>query len=131
MDFEISRPEAQADKSSRRHVQDKECDPVHGVSSQLQLKSSLSSKASPQTLNKQEVLHRIRHRKSLNRIKGAFDGLFGSSKGNTPSAQEQIWLQQYDVFSAPWNTCNPSRWDIPLYWMWKYWTTVYYHWSNY
>ncbi|QCD90959.1 uncharacterized protein LOC114169042 [Vigna unguiculata] len=101
MDFEISRAGAEADKCSHRHELEKDSDPVHSVSSQLQLKSSLSSKASSQTLNKQEVLHRIRHRKSLNRIKGAFDGLFCSSKGNTPSAQEQIWLQQCDIFSAP------------------------------
>lgn len=98
MEFEISRPESEADKSSSRHLQEKDSDPVHGVSSQLQLKSS---KTSSQTLNKQEVLHRIRHRKSLNRVKGAFEGLLGSSKGNTASAQEHIWLEQFDIFSAP------------------------------
>jgi len=112
MAFQISRPESEADKSSSRYLQEKDSDPVHGVSSQLQLKSSLSSKASSQTLNKQEVLHRIRHRKSLNRIKGAFEGLLGSSKGNTASAQEQIWLEQYDIFSAPWNICNQlQQWN--------------------
>ncbi|TKY70523.1 hypothetical protein E2542_SST06813 [Spatholobus suberectus] len=103
MAFIISRAESEADKSSLNHVEDKDSATVDAISSQLQLKSSSSSsKASSQSLNKQEVLHRIRHRKSLNRIKGAFQGLLGSSKGNTTSAQEeQIWLQQDDAFSAP------------------------------
>ncbi|KAG5061142.1 hypothetical protein AAZX31_01G169100 [Glycine max] len=82
-------------------MEDKDSNTLDGVSSQLQLKSSLSSKASSQTLNKQQVLNRIRHRKSLNRIRGAFEDLLGSSKGNTASAQDQIWLQQDDAFSSP------------------------------
>ncbi|RDX68721.1 hypothetical protein CR513_52254, partial [Mucuna pruriens] len=101
MAFMISRAESEADKSSLNHVEDKDSVTVDTISSQLQLKSSLSSKASSQTLNKQQVLHRIRHRKTLNRIKGAFEGLLGSSKGNTISSQEDIWLQQHDAFSAP------------------------------
>ncbi|KAG5123467.1 hypothetical protein AAZX31_11G059200 [Glycine max] len=102
MAFMISRAESEAEKSSLKHMEDKDStNTLDGVSSQLQLKSSLSSKASAQTLNKQQVLNRIRHRKSLNRIKGAFEGLLGNSKGNTTSAQDQIWLQQDDAFSSP------------------------------
>lgn len=101
MAFMISRAELEAEKSSLKHMEDKDSNTLDGVSSQLQLKSSLSSKASSQTLNKQQVLNRIRHRKSLNRIKGAFEGLLGNSKGNTTSAQDQIWLQQDDAFSSP------------------------------
>ncbi|RZB78584.1 hypothetical protein D0Y65_029120 [Glycine soja] len=81
MAFMISRAESEAEKSSLKHMEDKDStNTLDGVSSQLQLKSSLSSKASAQTLNKQQVLNRIRHRKSLNRIKGAFQGLLGNSK---------------------------------------------------
>ncbi|XP_020217572.1 uncharacterized protein LOC109801019 [Cajanus cajan] len=97
MAFTISGAESEANKCSLNHVEEKDCT----ISRQLQLKSSLSSKASSQSLNKEQVLRRIRHRKSLNRIKGSFEGLLGSSKGNTTSTQDQMWLQQQDAFSSP------------------------------
>ncbi|CAJ1929835.1 unnamed protein product [Sphenostylis stenocarpa] len=90
----VSRAGSEDDKSGLKHLKDKDSDPIHSVSSQLRLKSS-------QTLNKQEVLHRIRHRKSLNRIKGALESLLSSSEGNSATSPDHIWLQQYDVFSAP------------------------------
>lgn len=61
---------------------------VGPVSNQLFLKSSSKS------LDKQLVLRRIRHRKSLNKVKTAFEALLG-----TPQSQSQ-WLQD-DAFSAP------------------------------
>lgn len=109
MAFMISRAESEAKKSGLNHVENKNSTKAEAISSQLQLKSSLSSKASSQTLSKEEVLHRIRHRKSLNRIKGAFEGLLGISN-NTSLAQDQIWLHQDDAFSAPWiSTTHQQR----------------------
>lgn len=104
MAFVISRTESalsETEKASHHHREDKDSATVGAISSQLHLKSSLSPKASSQTLNKQVVLQRIRQRKSLNRIKSAFEGLLGSSEGNTASAYEEMWLQQDDAFSAP------------------------------
>ncbi|KAK7307588.1 hypothetical protein VNO77_40788 [Canavalia gladiata] len=100
MAFMISRAESETEKSSLNHVEDKDSATVGAISRQLHLKSS-SSKASSQTLNKQVVLQRIRHRKSINRIKTAFEGLLCGSEGSTTSTQEQKWLQQDDAFSSP------------------------------
>ncbi|XP_027359697.1 uncharacterized protein LOC113868388 [Abrus precatorius] len=101
MAFMISRAEPETEKSGLNHLEDKDPATVGAISSELHLKPSSSSEASSQTLNKQVVLKRIRHRKSLNRIKTAFEGLLGGSEGNTTSTQEQKWLQQDDAFSAP------------------------------
>ncbi|XP_061374442.1 uncharacterized protein LOC133316681 [Gastrolobium bilobum] len=101
MAFMISRAESETEMGSLDHLEDKDSATVGAISSQLHLKSSLSSKDSSQTLNKQVVLQRIRHRKSLNKIKSALEVLLGSSEGNTVSTQEQKWLQQDDAFSAP------------------------------
>ncbi|KAK7318502.1 hypothetical protein RJT34_03204 [Clitoria ternatea] len=84
-------------KSTLNHLEDKERVNVDAISSQLHLKSSSSF----HTLNKQLVLQCIRHYKSLNRIKSAFEGLLGSHDGNTTAAQQQKWLQQHDTFSSP------------------------------
>lgn len=94
MAFIISRGESKTEKASLDQLEDKDSATVGAISSELHLKSSESSS---QTLNKQVVLQRIRHRKSLNRIKNAFEGLRNCSA----SAQEQKWLQQDDVFSSP------------------------------
>lgn len=95
MAFMISRAESETKKATLDHLEDKDSATVGAISSELHLKSS------SQTLNKQAVLQRIRHHKSLNRIKSAFEGLRGCSEGNTASALEQKWLQQDDAFSAP------------------------------
>lgn len=87
--------------TSLDHLKDKDSTRVDAISSQLQLKSSLSPKASSQTLDKQVVLQRIRHHKSIYRIKSAFEALRHSSEDNTDSAYEQKWLQQDDVFTSP------------------------------
>jgi hypothetical protein len=57
-----------------------------------------------QTRDKEVVLQRIRHHKSINRIKSAFD--FEGLCGCSASAQEQKWLQQDDFFFF---TLNLSR----------------------
>ncbi|RDY14115.1 hypothetical protein CR513_00865, partial [Mucuna pruriens] len=65
------------------------------ISSQLQLKSSLSS----QTLDKHAVLRRIRQRRNYNKAKSALEALIvGSSETNT---QEHKWLQLGDAFASP------------------------------
>ncbi|KAK7406609.1 hypothetical protein VNO78_08238 [Psophocarpus tetragonolobus] len=89
MDFLISKDESEGDKCGLKHMEE-----VGVVSSQLQLKSS------SQPLNKQQVLNRIRHRKSLNRIKGAFECLLGTSKANTASASASA-LGSHHAFTAP------------------------------
>ncbi|AES94806.1 hypothetical protein MtrunA17_Chr5g0403021 [Medicago truncatula] len=97
MAFVISRAESETKKGGLDHQEDK--NPAReesAISSELHLKSSLS-KSSSQTLDKEVVLRRIRHQKSLNRIKSVFEGFRGCSA----SAQEQKWLQQDDVFSSP------------------------------
>ncbi|KAJ1419092.1 hypothetical protein SESBI_15360 [Sesbania bispinosa] len=100
MAFMISRAESESEKARLDHLEDKDSATATAgaISSQLHLKSP---KASSETLDKQVVLRRIRHRKSINRIKSAFEGLRGSTEGKTASAQEQKWLEQDDAFSAP------------------------------
>lgn len=94
MAFIISRAESGTEKVSLDHQEDKNFATVNAVSSELHLKSS---KSSSQTLDKEVVLRRLRHHKSINRIKSAFEGLRVCSN----STQEQKWLQQDDVFSSP------------------------------
>lgn len=97
MAFVISRAESETKKVGLDHQEDKNSARDSAISSELHLKSSLSSKSSSQTLDKEVVLRRIRHQKSLNRIKSVFE----SFQGCSASAQEQKWLQQDDVFSSP------------------------------
>lgn len=94
MAFMISRVESGTEKVSLDHQEDKNSTTVNAVSSELHLKSS---KFSSQTLDKEVVLRRLRHHRSINRIKSAFEGLRVCST----STQEQMWLQQDDVFSSP------------------------------
>ncbi|KAJ4843710.1 hypothetical protein Tsubulata_024556 [Turnera subulata] len=57
------------------------------------LKSSSNSKA----LDKQVILRRIRHRKSLNKVRNAFQELV--MKGSAPN--QQNWMDPDDSFSSP------------------------------
>lgn len=102
MAFTISRSQpafSESEKENIKRLEEKESARVNAISSELHLKSSLSSKASSQALDKQVVLRRIRQRKSFNKAKSAFEALLGSSEANT--AEEHKWLQQGDAFSAP------------------------------
>ncbi|KAJ7952891.1 Inositol 1,4,5-trisphosphate receptor-interacting protein-like 2 [Quillaja saponaria] len=87
----------------RSHSEDKDSESLGPITSQLYLKSSSAKYASSQTLDKQVVLRRLRHHKSLNKVRSPFQALFSSSKANTASSaiQDQKWLQQDDAFSAP------------------------------
>ncbi|KAI4327521.1 hypothetical protein L6164_019970 [Bauhinia variegata] len=91
---------SETEKVSFNHSEseDKDSENIVGpVSSQLHLKSV------SQALDKQVVLRRIRHRKSLNKVKSALETLLGHSeaKDGAFSAHDRKWLQQEDAFSAP------------------------------
>ncbi|GAA0151021.1 hypothetical protein LIER_09832 [Lithospermum erythrorhizon] len=62
------------------------------ICSQLYLKSS-------ESLDRDVVLRRIRHHKTMNKFKGTFEALKGTS--TTTSAFEQKWLELCDSFSSP------------------------------
>jgi hypothetical protein len=91
-----SRAEPGTQKVSPNHQEDKNSTTNSAISSKFYLKPSLSSKSLSQTRDKEVVLQRIRHHKSINRIKSAFD--FEGLCGCSASAQEQKWLQQDDFF---------------------------------
>ncbi|KAK7359916.1 hypothetical protein VNO77_01884 [Canavalia gladiata] len=104
MAFSISRSKSCLTESEKENVDelgDKECRTEGAISSQLQLKSSLSSKAPSQGLDKHAVLRRIRQRRSYNKAKTAFEALMGNSEINTATGQEHKWLQLGDAFSSP------------------------------
>jgi hypothetical protein len=104
MAFMTSRAEPGTQKVSPNHQEDKNSTTNSAISSKFYLKPSLSSKSLSQTRDKEVVLQRIRHHKSINRIKSAFD--FEGLCGCSASAQEQKWLQQDDFFFF---TLNLSR----------------------
>ena len=67
---------------------------TNAVTSQLQIKSS--ARSSPETLDKEAVLRRIRHHKCKNKVKSAFQALVGSS-GQT----QEKWMELGDAFTCP------------------------------
>jgi hypothetical protein len=86
---------SEAEKASLDHAEERDSEslgPVSPISSQLHLKPS------PQALDKEAVLRRIRHHKSLNKVRGAFQALVSVSGA---SIQDQKWLNQDDAFSSP------------------------------
>ncbi|GLU19953.1 hypothetical protein SLE2022_361730 [Rubroshorea leprosula] len=66
------------------------------ITSHLCLKSSASS--SPEALDKEAVLRRIRHHKSLNKVRTALHAMAG---GSGKTNWEQKWLELTDAFSCP------------------------------
>lgn len=108
MAFTISRSQSaltDREKENLDNLVDKECATTEGmISSQLKLKSSLSSKASShQSMDKHAILRRIRQRRFNNRAKIALEALIGTSEANnnTTTGQEHKWLQLGDSFSSP------------------------------
>ncbi|XP_020204129.1 uncharacterized protein LOC109789557 [Cajanus cajan] len=101
MAFTISRSQSALTEGEKENVDklgyNKECGAGKEsmISSQLQLKSSLSSS---QSLDKHAVLRRIRQRRSYNRAKSALKALMGPSEA---TSQEHKWLQLGDSFSSP------------------------------
>ncbi|KAK7263058.1 hypothetical protein RJT34_30642 [Clitoria ternatea] len=95
MAFTISRSQS-AITEKEKEIVEKEFT-KEGISSELHLKSSLSSH---QTLDKKAVLRRIRQRRSYNKAKSALEALIGTSdEGNNNT--EHKWLQLGDTFSSP------------------------------
>ncbi|EOX91260.1 Uncharacterized protein TCM_000507 [Theobroma cacao] len=74
--------------------EEKETETTNPVTSQLQIKSS--ARSSPEALDKEVVLRRLRHHKCKNKAKSAFQALVGSSA----QAQEK-WMELGDAFTCP------------------------------
>ncbi|KAJ9170784.1 hypothetical protein P3X46_018863 [Hevea brasiliensis] len=72
------------------------------ISTQIQLKSSSSQASSCKALDKEVILKRLRHHKSLNKVRNVFQALVSSSEhGNMISESQQRWLDPDDAFSSP------------------------------
>ncbi|OAY35360.1 uncharacterized protein LOC110628717 [Manihot esculenta] len=70
------------------------------VSTQLHLKSS--SQPCSKALEKEVILRRLRHHKSLNKVRNAFQALASSCEREAMvSANQQMWLDPEDAFSCP------------------------------
>ncbi|KAJ6919508.1 hypothetical protein NC651_013460 [Populus alba x Populus x berolinensis] len=67
------------------------------ISNQLHLKPAVHA------MEKDVILKRIRHHKSVNKVKKAFQALAASSldQENMASAYQQKWLDAHDAFSSP------------------------------
>ncbi|KDP31842.1 hypothetical protein JCGZ_12303 [Jatropha curcas] len=68
------------------------------ISKQLYIKStsSSSSSSSSKALDKEVILKRIRHHRSLNKVKNAFQSFMSSS-----DSEHKRWLDPEDAFSSP------------------------------
>ena len=64
------------------------------ISSQLHLKSS-----STRALEKDRILRRIRHHRSVNKVKNAFQAMVSGSSDQ--AAYQKRWLDPEDAFSSP------------------------------
>lgn len=62
------------------------------ISSQLYLKPSA------QAMDKDVILKRIRHHKTLNKVRNTIQALVGSRL----EQEQQKWLDPDDIFSSPW-----------------------------
>lgn len=77
-----------------------ESETIKPVTSQLYLKSSsAAARHGSETLDKNVVLRRIRHHKSMNKVRNAFQALLAAD--DTVADNEQKWLQLGDTFSSP------------------------------
>ncbi|KAL0377794.1 UNVERIFIED_CONTAM: hypothetical protein Sradi_3084900 [Sesamum radiatum] len=71
-------------------------EPLPGsVSTQLFLKSSA------QSLDKEVVLRRLRHHKTINRVKNAFQAMLAPQPPAAEELYEEKWLQHGDTFTSP------------------------------
>lgn len=92
---------SETEKVRLKNAEERYNETVSHVSSQLYLKSS-AAQASSKALDKEAVLRRIRHHKSLNKVRGAFQALVSSSgQANAAASEEQNWLDKDDAFSSP------------------------------
>ncbi|KAL6317950.1 hypothetical protein AAG906_030997 [Vitis piasezkii] len=99
MSFLVSKPRpSSSDYEKITHSDDREdSDTLPTVTSYLHLKPAQSS----QTLDKDLVLRRIRHRKRVNKVRNLFQTLVSSPFSTTDSVrvQEKKWVD--DAFAAP------------------------------
>ncbi|XP_022741687.1 uncharacterized protein LOC111293178 [Durio zibethinus] len=79
---------------SAKNPEEKDAQTTNSVTSQLQIKSS--ARSSPEALDKEVVLRRIRHHKCKNKVKSVFQALVGGSG----QAQEK-WMELGDAFTCP------------------------------
>lgn len=80
-------------------------EPLGSVSSQLFLKSSA------QSLDKDVVLRRLRHHKTMSKVKNAFQAMLAPRLANTEEPYEEKWLQKGDSFTSPWR--DPEQGLLP------------------
>ncbi|OAY33869.1 hypothetical protein MANES_13G131800v8 [Manihot esculenta] len=74
------------------------------ISTQIHLKSSSSSNqaSSSSVMDREVILRRIRHHKTLKKVQNAFQALISSSEHeNMVSKNRQRWLDHEDCFSSP------------------------------
>ncbi|OMO56803.1 hypothetical protein CCACVL1_26267 [Corchorus capsularis] len=104
MDFMISRVQPSFSGGADQKVMDvnvnnqEEKDTTqtpNSVTSQLQIKSS-AVRSSPESLDKEVVLRRIRHHKCKNKVKSAFQALVGGS-----AQGQEKWMELGDAFTCP------------------------------
>ncbi|KAF5738187.1 hypothetical protein HS088_TW13G01083 [Tripterygium wilfordii] len=80
--------------ASLNHSENTHKEALSPVTTQLHLKSSTQS-SSHEALDKEVILRRIRHRRSLNKVRTALQNLVGGSE------QANKWVDCEDVFSKP------------------------------
>lgn len=78
---------------------------INSVTSQLILKSSsAAARDGSQPLDRDVVLKRIRHHKSMNKVRNALQALLAAddhADAHSLPDNEQKWLQLGDAFSSP------------------------------
>ncbi|PIN04127.1 hypothetical protein CDL12_23342 [Handroanthus impetiginosus] len=82
-----------SDKAEKMSFSSKdESEPIGSVSSQLFLKSSSHN------LDKDVVLRRLRHHKTMSKVRNAFQSMLAA---DTEELCVEKWLQQGDTFTSP------------------------------
>ncbi|XWS33695.1 hypothetical protein CRYUN_Cryun22dG0105000 [Craigia yunnanensis] len=99
MDFMIPKAQRYSSGADQKVInvnnpEEKDTQTTNPVTSQLQIKSSVRS--SPEALDKEVVLRRIRYHKCKNKIESVFQALVG----NSGQAQEK-WMELGDAFTCP------------------------------
>ncbi|KAH1080036.1 hypothetical protein J1N35_019797 [Gossypium stocksii] len=100
MDFMIHKAQPYFSVTDEKMMNTNNPESEHGqqpnniVTSQLQIRSS--PRSSPEALEKEAVLRRIRYHKCKNRVKRAFQALVGGDG----QAQEK-WMELGDAFTCP------------------------------
>lgn len=92
--FPQSQSQAQQMQSSEEEIESKKREPTVTVSNHLHLISSHSH-----SLDKQAILKRLRHHKSLNKFRNVFQSLVNNS--SSAGQQNERWSDPQDAFSSP------------------------------